>query len=88
MSNRLDQETEARLQPIRMESCRNTLKSIGYKVRVEDHTLLTIVHPTGILIKLYPYSGWWSGKKIGSGRGFKNLLNKLKTLEKKCTFYY
>lgn len=26
---------------------------------------------------IFPFSGWWSGKNIGSGRGFVKLIEKL-----------
>lgn len=29
------------------------------------------------IAKLYPYTGWWSGKDIGSGRGVHKLIKKL-----------
>lgn len=29
------------------------------------------------IAKLYPYKGWWTGKGIGSGRGFHKLIKKL-----------
>ena len=48
MSNRLDQEREAKLQPIRMKSCQETLEKLGYEVEVANHTLLIIHHPSGI----------------------------------------
>ena len=80
MSNRLDQEREKRLQPERMSSCAITLKKLGYEVIVADSTQL-IIKAHGIDISLWPYSGWWSGKKIGSDRGFAKLLKKLRELE-------
>ena len=43
MSNRLDQEREAKLQPIRMKSCQETLEKLGYEVEVANHTLLIIL---------------------------------------------
>lgn len=29
------------------------------------------------IAKLYPYTGWWAGKGIGSGRGVHKLMKKL-----------
>lgn len=29
------------------------------------------------IVKLYPYTGWWTGKGIGSGRGIHKLIEKL-----------
>lgn len=32
------------------------------------------------IAKLYPYTGWWTGKGIGSGRGVHKLIEKLEEL--------
>lgn len=53
MSNRLDQEREAKLQPIRMRTCQETLEKLGYEVEVANHTLLIIHHPSRIDIQLF-----------------------------------
>ena len=29
------------------------------------------------IAKIYPYTGWWTGKGIGSGRGLHKLIKKL-----------
>ena len=81
MSNRLDQEREARLQPIRIKTCKHTLEELGYHVEQVDHTLIIIHHPK-TTIRLFPYSGWWSGKIVGSNRGFRKLLTQLKAIER------
>lgn len=30
------------------------------------------------ICRVFPYTGWWSGKGIGSGRGIERLIGKLK----------
>ncbi len=79
MSNRLDQEREARLQPQRMKSCQETLeKEWGLTIVGGDGHSRLDVQGRGLKFSLWPYSGWWSGKRIGSGRGFKKLEKELK----------
>lgn len=77
MSNRLDQGRQARLEPYRMKSCRETLESMGYEVKTFGGDMLEFTH-TGNTIRFWPYSGWHSGKGIKDGRGFKSLLEQLK----------
>ena len=77
MSNRLNQGREAKLQSARMDSCQEKLESLGYIVRRDEpNHSLAFTHKVSN-ITLYPYSGWWSGRGIGSGRGFGKLLKKL-----------
>lgn len=76
MSNRLDQDREARLQPVRMDSCQKKLEDLGYTVARVDDTRLDFKF-NGNTIQFYPYSGWFTGKGVGSGRGFNYLLRKL-----------
>ena len=77
MSNRLDQEREAEFQPKRMESCKKKLEELGFLVNEVNNTELQFVFKNNT-IKFWPYSGWYSGKFVKSGRGFVNLLKKLK----------
>lgn len=77
MSNRLDKEREARLQPIRMEKCKETLEELGFNVVSNGETRLDFMF-NGSKVSLYPYSGWHSGKTIKDGRGFSKLLKQIK----------
>jgi hypothetical protein len=79
MSNRLDQERKARLEPARIKSCSEKLESLGYQV-TQNHVALEFIFK-GNKITFYPYSGWYSGKGIGSDRGFNKLLKKLEDKE-------
>lgn len=79
MSNRLNQERERRLQPQRMQSCMESIKKMGFKPYQVDDTELRF-DLLGNTCKLFPYSGWWSCKGIGSGRGFNKLLEKIEQL--------
>lgn len=76
MSNRLNKERETDLQPKRMKSCKEKLESLGYEVKTLDDNRLEFQHNDNT-IKLWPYSGWHSGKGIKDGRGFENLIKQL-----------
>jgi hypothetical protein len=76
MSNRLDQEREARLQPKRIKFAKDMLTELGFVIVSETDTELRIEHK-GAIIKFFPYSGWHSGSTIKDGRGFKRLLHQL-----------
>lgn len=77
MSNRLDQEREARLQPERIKSCKAKLEQLGFEVEQAGETQLRFMF-NGSVVSFWPYSGWHSGKDIKDGRGFLNLLKQLK----------
>ncbi len=76
MSNRLDQEREARLQPKRMQSCKEVLESMGFGVQEFGGNRLEFEYE-GEKIMHYPYSGWHTGKTIKDGRGFNKLLKQI-----------
>ena len=77
MSNRLDQEREAELQPKRMEVAINAIKNVGLKIVFTDKTKIIFDYKDQSVV-FYPYSGWHTGKSIKDGRGLQNLLNQIK----------
>lgn len=76
MSNRLDQEREARLQPKRVQTAMLEIAQKGYVVTQNDPTCLHF-YKDGNLIRFFPYSGWHTGKGIKDGRGLENLLRQI-----------
>ena len=83
---RLDIERQERLEPQRMESTKILLEDMGCKVEpLEAHPdqAYKVTLPDGRMIQFWPYSGWFSGKGIGSGRGFAKLKQAIKTKEAK-----
>ena len=66
----------AEKEPSRFEYATDLLMDIGCTVGLnkDDHKCLVV----NGYIKLWPYTGWWSGKGIGSGRGIHKLVEKLK----------
>jgi hypothetical protein len=77
MSNRLDQEREEKLQPMRMEYAIQKLTGLGFEVDKLSETAIAFEHK-GAMVTFYPYSGWATGKSIKDGRGIDNLLKQLK----------
>jgi hypothetical protein len=77
MSNRQDKEREAELQPKRMQFACEAIASLGYPITYLDETRLEFEFK-GEKVKLFPYSGWHTGKSIQDGRGLQKLLNQLK----------
>lgn len=77
MSNRLNQEREAELQPKRMEYAIEKLTGLGIKLDFQDETTIRFFWK-GNKIEFYPFSGWHQGKGIVAGRGIDNLLKQLK----------
>lgn len=63
--------------PNRMEYAKKLLAENGHTVTHSDSGLLNV----NGYIKLWVFTGWWSGKGIGSGRGIHNLI---KALNKKA----
>ncbi|HMT77900.1 MAG TPA: hypothetical protein PKA44_09325 [Saprospiraceae bacterium] len=76
MSNRLDKDREAELQPKRIEFAIEQLAKVGIEIDYEDDTKIKFMYK-GEVVTLFPYSGWHTGKSIQDGRGLKNLLKQL-----------
>lgn len=76
MSNRLNQEREALLQPKRVSSCKAEIERLGLKILYVCDTRIDFVFK-GNKVQFWPYSGWHSGKSIKDGRGFENLLRQI-----------
>ena len=76
MSNRLNQERQARLEPLRMITALEEIRALGHCVFQKDKTELQFLF-NGHTVRYYPYSGWASGKTIKNCRGLKNLLKQI-----------
>lgn len=76
MSNRLDQEKEAKLQPKRKAYAIQEIERLGFKITHSDETRIEFLFKDR-LVKFFPYSGWASGASIKDGRGIENLLKQL-----------
>lgn len=60
--------------PDRIEYAAKLLRDNGHEVVGADPGQLVVDG----YITLWAYTGWWSGKGVGSGRGIHNLVKKLK----------
>ena len=75
MSNRLNQDRENKLQPLRMDKAVSELEKRGFTV-THNETRIDFMYD-GHKVLFFPYSGWASGSSIKDGRGLKNLLRQL-----------
>jgi hypothetical protein len=74
---RLDKDRQRELEPKRMEFAIEKLGELDITAtRISDIELE--FEWKGNTIKLWPYSGWHSGKGIKAGRGIDKLLKQLK----------
>lgn len=75
-------EEKDRIEPSRTQYAVNLLTEHGYAVAWNQaERAIYIYRPDDRkkhICKLYPYTGWWSGKGIGSGRGIHQLIKKLR----------
>jgi len=76
MSNRLNQEREKRLQPVRYDLAVKELTGRGFLVEILSEKHLRFLFKNQ-WVTYYPYSGWATGKSIKDGRGLNFLLNQL-----------
>lgn len=77
-SSRLDAQREIELTPKRMKYALNKLSELGYNITQSPcGKKITFDRKTGKSVVLFVYSGWWSGKGIGSGRGIEKLIKTL-----------
>jgi len=75
MSNRINQEREDKLQPLRMDKAVKELEKRGFEVS-HDETRIDFIF-NGKSVLYFPYSGWASGSSIKDGRGLSRLLRQL-----------
>ena len=62
-------------EPSRFEYATDTLMNAGHRVGLDPKDGKVLV--VNGYIKLWPYTGWFAGKGIGSGRGVHTLVKKL-----------
>jgi len=73
---RLNIERQIALEPERIRYAKEQITKLGYKIINETSTHFQF-NFKGSIITLYPYSGWFSGKKVKDGRGLKSLLKQI-----------
>ena len=80
MSNRLNQQRENKLQPIRMQKAIEAIEALKFTITEQDETSLQFEFKDHT-VTFFPYSGWHSGKTIKDGRGLRKLINQIKNTE-------
>ena len=75
MGKRLDQARLKQLEPERAQYALLQITNKGYDCTIsEDGKKITFERAQEKTVVIFPFTGWWSGKGIGSGRGIHNLL--------------
>ena len=74
---RMNIDAQLEAEPKRIEYAKQELSKLGYEITYEDNTKIQFDYK-GNTVTMFPYSGWYSGKKIKSGRGIHELLKLLK----------
>ena len=77
---RLNQKRQNQLEPVRVDYAKQKLTEIGATVLSETDKEIKFQYKN-ITATIFPYSGWWSGKGIGSDRGIDKMLNALKNIK-------
>lgn len=64
-------------EPKRVEYAMYKLKELGFNPTFRQDLREVSFLYKGCTIRLYPYTGWFSGIGVKNGRGIKNLLKQL-----------
>lgn len=73
---RLDTDRQKELEPKRMGYAKAEIEKLGYPVMITGSTSLQFTYKREI-IRVFPYSGWCTGKTITDCRGIKKLLKQI-----------
>jgi len=71
------EEHKRKVQEERMQYAKSEIEKLGFRTNQIDETCLEFIHKEAI-VKLFPFTGWHTGKSINDGRGIKELLKQLK----------
>lgn len=74
---RLNQQRQQELEPERIEHAIRVIEHTGCRVHYRSGTEIRFKFK-GQEVRLFPYSGWHSGKSITDGRGIDKLLKQIK----------
>lgn len=69
-------EDREKLQPNRIKFAIKEITKKGYNVIQVNDTEINFIYKKN-LIKIFPYTGWFTGKGITDGRGIYNLLKQI-----------
>ena len=68
---RLDIERQKELEPQRMEYAIKEIEKLGYEISYKGDNKIIFTYKK-FLVRLFPYSGWFSGASVKDGRGIRN----------------
>lgn len=74
----INRERRMRIEPKRVAFVEKKLSDIGYKTEYDSYNKCLVFEHKGNKCRIYPFTGWWTGKGIGSDRGIKKLIRELK----------
>jgi hypothetical protein len=74
---RLNQERQKELEPERIDYAIRVVENTGCRVHYRSGTEIRFMFNKHE-VRLFPYSGWHSGKSIVDGRGIDKLLKQIK----------
>ena len=73
----LRKERRERRELSRMEYARGAIERLGYKVTLISNTTIMFEF-RGEKVRVYPFTGWFTGKTVTDGRGINKLLRQIK----------
>lgn len=73
---RLDKERQSALEPKRMQYAADKIRALGLPITLQTEARIDFTYKGNNII-LFPYSGWFSGKGVKSGRGIDNLIKQI-----------
>lgn len=74
------QEVRSSKEPGRVEYAKEQIEGLGYTTDWDAGNKCLTFKLGKNFIKVYPYTGWFTGKGVGSDRGIHNLIKKLKEI--------
>lgn len=63
-------------EPERMEYAVKKISALGFEITYRDKATIQFMFK-GHAVRMFPYTGWHSGKSITDGRGIENLIKQL-----------
>ena len=73
----LRKERREQRQSPRMKFAKDEIERLGYVVTVVSETTIMFEF-RGETVRVYPYTGWFTGKTVTDGRGISKLLKQIK----------
>lgn len=74
--SRLNEQRQKKMEPMFYAYAKNLIEHKGYIITKEEKTYFEFTYNDST-VRLFPYSGWHSGKSIEDGRGLQKLLDQL-----------